>query len=586
MQKSTWCTIPLSIVLSSEAWCGPQTTIRASVDSTGLEADDYSEKPAISDDGHCVAFVSSATNLVYGDLNGVPDVFVHDLHTGATTRVSVDSSGIEANGECAVPEISATGRYVVFASLASNLVPGDTNDSYDIFVHDRLTSQTTRVSVASSGDQANGHSVWCDISPGGRHVAYASGATNLVASDSNDLWDVFVHDRQTGTTERASVDSAGNEGNGHSGWEAPSRLAADGNIVAFVSQATNLVAGDTNAARDVFVRDLQAGRTHRVSVSSTGEQGNALSSVPSISDSGQLVTFNSNATNLVPGDTNGAADVFLKDRSTGTTTRVTLDSMGNQTGGGVGGRISPDGRFVAFASPVDDILPGDTNNAWDVFLRDLFLQETTRASITWDGNESSDHGHSEGCSVSSHGLFVCFTSSADNLVWPDTNDAVDIFVRVRVAPVGVPYCRGDGTDGTCPCGNPGFPNEGCANSGGSGGLLQAEGSTIADADYVVFEASGLLSFQPALLFVGLNAINNGNGLVFGDGLRCAGGSVVRLGIQAPDSSGDASWGPGLGGMGGWGAGDTRRFQAWYRDPGGPCGTGFNLTNGLEVVFSP
>jgi hypothetical protein len=160
-------------------------------------------------------------------------------------------------------------------------------------------------------------------------------------------------------------------------------------------------------------------------------------------------------------------------------------------------------------------------------------------------------------------------------------------IRVGASDVGTPYCFGDGSGGSCPCGNSASAGEGCGNSTGAGGLLGGYGSDSAGSDSLVFQAQQLIPLQPALLFAGLNAVNGGNGIPFGDGLRCAGQSVVRLGVDVPDANGDASWGPGLGANGGWGAGATRYFQGWYRDPnGGPCGSGFNLTNGVVVVFGP
>ena len=151
---------------------------------------------------------------------------------------------------------------------------------------------------------------------------------------------------------------------------------------------------------------------------------------------------------------------------------------------------------------------------------------------------------------------------------------------------GLAYCFGDGSGTGCPCGNTGGSGEGCSNSSGSGADLSGFGSSSVGADGLGFAASNLLPGQPALLFAGENAVNNGDGIVFGDGLRCAGMNVVRLGVMLPDANGDAIWGPGLGAQGGWVSGDTRRFQGWYRDPGGPCGSGFNLTNGVEVTFTP
>jgi len=257
-----------------------------------------------------VAFASDARNLVPGDTNGAEDVFVHDLTTGQTVRVSVDSAGTQSNGASFFPVISADGRLVTFASSASNLVPGDTNGAKDIFVHDLTTGQTVRVSVNSAGTQSNGASFFPVISADGQSVAFESLATNLVPGDTNGVRDIFVHDLTTRQTVRVSADSAGIQGNGSS--SSPS-LSADGQLVAFASDATNLVPGDTNGVKDIFVRDLTTGQTARVSVDSAGIEGNGDSFFPSLAANERLVAFDSFATNLVPGDTNGAEDIFVHD---------------------------------------------------------------------------------------------------------------------------------------------------------------------------------------------------------------------------------------------------------------------------------
>jgi Tol biopolymer transport system component len=241
---------------------GAGTTERVSVDSAGNEGNSFVQRNAsISADGRFVAFTSFATNLVPGDTNRRDDVFVRDRLTGTTELVSVDSAGNQGNRDSGSPAISADGRFVAFHSVATNLVPGDTGNMTDVFVRDRLTGTTQRVSVDSAGTEGNGASVEPAISGDGRFVAFYSFATNLVPGDTNGDGDVFVHDRQTGTTERVSVDSAGNQGSAISDGFRKVSISADGRVVAFVSVATNLVPGDTNGGSDAFVHDRQTGIT-------------------------------------------------------------------------------------------------------------------------------------------------------------------------------------------------------------------------------------------------------------------------------------------------------------------------------------
>jgi Tol biopolymer transport system component len=198
-----------------------------------------------------VAFRSPASNLVRGDTNRRTDVFVRDRQTRTTRRVSVNSHGHQANYSSFDPAISADGSFVVFVSSASNLVRGDTNGKVDVFVRNRHAGTTTRVNVRSDGHQANRPSSAPSISATGRYVAYRSGGSNLVAGDTNHKADVFLRDRTAGTTKRVSVRSNGDQANGLS-FE-PS-ISADGRYIAFHSHASNLIAGDTNGRPDIFIR--------------------------------------------------------------------------------------------------------------------------------------------------------------------------------------------------------------------------------------------------------------------------------------------------------------------------------------------
>jgi len=418
----------LGVLLLAAPADGQETT-RVSVKSSGEQGNGNSALSAISADGRIVAFSSDASNLVAGDTNGTVDVFVHRRSAGITRRVSVDSSGVQGNGDSLDPSISADGLIVAFGSYASNLVSGDRNGYPDIFVHDRSTGITERVSVDSSGKQGNSDSYDPSISADGQIVAFYSHATNLVASDTNGTIDVFVHDRSTGLTERVSVNLSGAEGNSQS--ELPS-ISADGQIVAFESYASNLVAGDTNGFFDIFVHDRSTGRTKRVSVDSSGAEGNSHSELPSISADGQIVTFHSAASNLVVGDTNVNWDVFVHDPSTGITERVSVDSSGAEgNGASFVSAISSDGQIVAFESVASNLVAGDTNGVVDAFVHDRSTGITERVSVDSSGKQGNSS--SEYPSISADGQIVAFQSRASNLVVGDTNGNWDVFVHERCA---------------------------------------------------------------------------------------------------------------------------------------------------------
>lgn len=405
------------------------TTTRVSIDSEGNEANYFyngdNAQPAISGDGRYVVFRSNCDNLVADDTNDVNDVFLHDRLTGQTTRVSIATGGSESNGGSDGPAVSADGSHMAFTSFASDLVFDDTNGVGDIFVHEPAAGTTTRVSLTWDGNQANSFSSAATISADGRYVAFQSSANNLVADDTNGFIDTFVRDRYLAETRRVSVASDGTEANYESGTPV---IACDGSAVAFQSAATNLVAGDTNAMTDIFVHDLETATTTRVSVASDGAEAIYPSLVPSISCDGRYVAFYSLANNLVQDDTNGASDIFVHDRETGETTRVSLDSAGNEASGySSNPSISGNGRYVAFESYADDLVAGDTNNAEDIFVHDRESGVTIRASVDSENNEGNALSMSPALSVDAR--YVAFESYADNLVPSDTNDIEDVFVR-------------------------------------------------------------------------------------------------------------------------------------------------------------
>jgi len=330
------------------------------------------------------------------------------------------------------PSISADGQSISFSSAESEMILGDVNGAGDIFFRNLTTLETTRVSVDSEGDEAiGGSSGNPSISSDGRYIAFTSSATNLVASDTNGQRDIFLHDTQNNTTTRVSVVSGGAEAiDGDS--NNPS-ISSDGRYIAFTSSATNLVASDTNGQSDIFLHDTQLGTTTRVSVDSVGAEGDFYSSgTPSISSDGRYIAFTSSATNLVAGDANGQSDIFLHDTQNNTTTRVSVDSAGLEAGGiSDSPSISSDGRYIAFASHATNLVASDTNGQSDIFLHDTQNNTTTRVSIVSivSGGAQATGGQSYGPSISSDGRYIAFTSSATNLVAGDANGQSDIFLH-------------------------------------------------------------------------------------------------------------------------------------------------------------
>ena len=419
-----------SLVFSSNLALGVS---RVSTDSAGVQGNNLSIRQSVSGDGRYVAFASTATNLVAGDTNARQDIFVKDMQTLATTRVSVDSVGTQqAGGDARCPAISADGRFVAFLSTAPNLVAGDTNGVQDVFVHDRQTGATTRVSLSSAGTQGNLASGQTTTNPAisadGRFVVFESSASNLVAGDTNAVRDVFLHDRQTATTSRVSVSSAGAEGTAQSASQA---ISGDGRFVAFVSTAANLVTGDTNAVDDVFVRDTLGGTTIRVSVSSTGAQSEVASLLPAFSGDGRFVAFASASAVLFGGDTLRFTDVFVRDLQTSTTSLVSVNSSGAMGSGiSTAPTLSNDGRFVVFQSQGTNLHAGDINGVTDAFIHDRHLGETRLLSSTPSG--SAGDAASQRPMISADGKAVIFDSAATNLVPGDTNGFTDVFYSTQL----------------------------------------------------------------------------------------------------------------------------------------------------------
>jgi hypothetical protein len=442
-------------------------------------------------------------------------------------RIDVNSNGVGGNGPSYTPgSVSSDGRFVVFTSFATNLVTGDVNGFADVFLRDRQNGTTDLVSVNSSGAQGNGHSESGAVSDDGRYIAFASAASNLVVGDTEGFSDVFLHDRQSGTTTRLSVTADGHGGNGNSCPRAyytsdvflyPPVVSADGNLVAFDSVASNLVANDTNGVSDVFVRDVEAGVTRRVSLDTSNQQLIEASIGPDISADGRFVSFS-------PG--------WVRDRVWNSSELVAVNNAGQFMYADTA-QVSGDGRFVTFNS------------------------------------------------LSTVGFIDCQSGlRADG----------DIYLRDR-GTLSRGFCAGDGLAVACPCGNtsPMGSGAGCTNSTGSGAFLTGTGDARLSNDSLELHCSGLPD-SVTIFAQGSASIGGGIGVAFGDGLRCVGGQVFRLGVK-PSQGGMASF-PTSGDHpvsvgGNIAMPGTGYYQVRYRNAAAFCTSEtFNMSNGLEVLWGP
>jgi Tol biopolymer transport system component len=405
---------------------------RISMDSQGFQANGASTSPSISADGKLIAFVSNATDILLGDSNGVPDLFLHNTATGTNTFITWNAGGFLPNGASNEPALSADGQFVAFTSAATDLLPAsaDTNNQTDIFLYTVASATTQRVSLRDNDLQTGGASTSPSISADGSKIAFISLATDLTqTTDSNGAADIFVRNTVANSTTWVSLRDSDLPANGGSSEPA---ISGDGRFVAFTSTATDLVISDSNAVADVFIRDLTLNTTTRISLRDNDvETFTGASGSPSISNDGNLVVFTSAATDLVLSDINGVADIFIRNRAPGigTTTRLSVDSAGLEADGpSANPKISSDGRYVLFTSDATDLVPNDTNGITDLFLRDRSLNTTTRVS---NGIDDEANGASGNPTIAYNSATVswsaAFDSNASNLVVSDTNNASDIF---------------------------------------------------------------------------------------------------------------------------------------------------------------
>lgn len=383
----------------------------------------------VSDDGRLVAFSSRADNLVFGDTNGLEDVFVRDRETQETKLISAGWDGLPADGESHDPSITPDGRFVVFQSLASNLTENDDNGMGDYFVYDVLHEAIQRIPAY----QNDWGTMPADISDDGRFVAFES-LSDFLPEDTNGQSDIFVFDRVTAQTELVSLSSEGDHANGYSAYTS---ISSDGRFVAFLSFASNLVPNDTNGKADIFVRDRHLGITERVSTSADGGQIFHHSHRSQISGDGQFVVFENMSPDLVLNDTNGATDIFVKNIHSGEIRRVNLTPSGEQSDmnpargqGAESPTISRDGSVIGFVSGAEDLIAGDP--IWPqridsaAFIFDAQAGVIEAASRRHDPFQSNQN--SQGPMMRPDGRLIAYSSVASNLVLDDDSRGQDVFV--------------------------------------------------------------------------------------------------------------------------------------------------------------
>lgn len=510
--------------------------------------------PSVSADGRFVAFDSTSPDLVpNGPRDGNSEVYVRDLQTGTVTLLSDNHSSAE--GEGYAPVISGNGRYVFFASLATNLTgdsepPGTTQ----LFRRDLQTGTTTLVSVSTAGNAGANQGIsnltavpgGVVVTPDGRFAAFFSQSTDLVpgytggAASGQSAGDLYVRDLQLGTTTLVSASATSPTTGANQGPRvfATFQISADGRFVAFESPASNLVADDTHNTNNVFVRDLQLGTTTLVSANAAGTaSGNAFSENPVLSSDGRFVAFDSYATDLVTGVQNNHdphfpntfTDVYLRDLQTGTTTLVSTDATGTGTGDYSSAQpvVSADGRFVAFSSSSDDLVPGGTKNGENVFVRDTQADTTSLVSVSTSGGDAGGllPVTAQSVSMSGDGRFVAFQSTAADLVpgftpAGGTNPPANDYIR-------------DLQNGTTTLISANTSGTGGGDIGSGPGAISTDGSTV------VFASSA------SNLYAGdRNAVDD----VFAFGLG-AGHGVIRGHVFA-DANGNGMQDPGEPGLAG------------------------------------
>ncbi|MCK6447427.1 MAG: hypothetical protein L6Q99_13640 [Planctomycetes bacterium] len=552
-----------------------QTTTRESANSVGnpQAIGFFSSLCDLSSDGRFVLFSSDAPNLVPGDASWQTyELFLRDRVQGTTVRAGLNPFGTEPNDVLFGQSVSTDGRWIVFDSRATDLVFGDTNGKQDVFLRDMSLGSIQRLSISSAGDQANGDSTSIGATPDGRFVLFGSSATNLDASgDTGMFFDPFLRDIGNGTTVRLPLVASGFP----NGESSPVDLSGDGRYALFTSTATNLDPADASPVRDLYLHDVVLGTTELISVSVTGTGASDVVSTGAVSDDGRYVVFASNAWNLVPSDNNTQSDVFLRDRSLGTTVRLSM---------GVGGteidhwadlpNLSADGRWAVFSSWASNLVVGDTNGLYDQFLCEIATGSIERITVGPNGTEIGGDTGPAWSAISSDGNVVAYDGGFVGVVPSQiyANDQVYVHDRSLFAPVNT-YCTAKVNSASC---TPYITSTGSPRMTGDDVFFVVAQNVLKDKFGVFFwgHASTAVPFGGGTLCVKSPVVrttvqNSGNVL----GMVCSGNYSFHFTQSYAQSEGIQP-------------GDTIYGQYWYRDPAFSAPNNIGLTDAIRFAFIP
>jgi Tol biopolymer transport system component len=542
---------------------------RDCVSTAGVLGNNQSITPELSHDGRWLLFTSSASNLVPNDTNGTSDLFLRDRVAGTTARVNVRSDGAQVSGAVFNPKITPDGRFVTYCTQATVVLP-DSNGRIDVFVLDRNTGLVTRESDSFLGSGSNGHSTSTGISADGRYVLFNSDAFNIVPGDVDSTTDVFLRDRQAGTT--TCISTAG----GFPVGGAAAGVSDDGRFCVFSSAAATLVPNDTNLRVDIFLYDRVMQQVTRVSVDSQGQQADDDSRGPLMAPDGNSILFQSRAGNLVAGDVNGTWDMFRRDLTSGVVTRLLIGTTGIEPALGSDPSLSGDGRFLGLVSANPNLVPNDINGRQDVFVVDVVtFAVTLRSPAILGGGGNADCYNR--CTVAADAAVVVFESDASNLVASDTNSLKEIFTHDAQPPPLV-YCTAKTNSLGCV---PSISWSGALHVG-SASAFSVTANNVLNNKSALFAYSivgraaipfqgGTLCVQPPLVRIPVSN-SGGSPAPVAD---CSGtlsidfAAVVASGIYPSLTVGQGVW-----------------AMFWSRDPGFLEPDNTNLTDGLEFALLP